>query len=530
MHLQYNINQLTLNISTDYLPEKNHLVWFIHDLVESLALKNTYLFGRPRDYSLKMLLKLLLFAYARGVFSSRQIQQLAEENLPARWLTQEQVPSYRTICRFRVSEELEEILVSCYDQLIVFLRERKLIDGSLFIDGTKLLADANKYSFVWKKNTLRYDTMNRQQLEQLLEELKAAYTASHIPEDTPLSLEQLEEVMTRLELRLEEVEETVKKTEKISPNPAKHTRRRLKSLRRKLLQRLAKRAEHQAQLATFNGRNSYSKTDPDATFMRMKDDPMRNGQLKPGYNLQLATSNQYVLAYQLFPNPTDTRTLIPFFQSHQSLIQSVDTVSLDAGYGSESNYRFLEDNFPHLTALIPYGTYLKEQSRKWQSDERKVMNWDYDEADDYYIDPQGVRFNFKAYRQQTDQYGMTRSFKEYEAEKYTADQEVIPQALTPKGYTRKVRINPSWEYFKAQQREKLSDTANQQIYSRRKIDVESVFGHLKACLKFTRFSVRGQDKVHREMGLALMALNVRKYTRHLKQKEDKQNRQGLSAS
>ena len=65
----------------------------------------------------------------------------------------------------------------------------------------------------------------------------------------------------------------------------------------------------------FGNRNSYSKTDTDATFMRMKDDHMKNGQLKAGYNVQLATEGQYALADDIFPNPTDTRTFIPFLDA-----------------------------------------------------------------------------------------------------------------------------------------------------------------------------------------------------------------------
>ncbi|MCT3580019.1 IS1182 family transposase, partial [Levilactobacillus brevis] len=102
----------------------------------------------------------------------------------------------------------------------------------------------------------------------------------------------------------------------------------------------------------------------------------------------------------------------------------------DAGYGSESNYRFLEDSLPEHTALIPYGTMIKENSRKWKSDDRKVMNWDYYEADDYYVDSKGVRFNFKAYRKRTDKYGFIRDFKEYVAEKLDENQNVISEALT----------------------------------------------------------------------------------------------------
>lgn len=504
----YNMNQLTLDITTSYVPKKDNTAWFIHELVEALQINEPYLFGRPREYDLALMLKLVLFAYTRSVFTSRRIEQLAEENLPARWLTQERVPSYRTIARFRISNDVEELVNQSLDALTNYLRERQLIDEALFIDGTKILADANKYSFVWKKSTIRYDQMNRENIVTLMAELKEAYQVKHIPEGSDLTLDMLDEVLTRLELRLEELEQEVLQTKKISPNPAKQQRRTLKSQKRKLAERREKMAEHQLRLTCCGARNSYSKTDHDATFMRVKEDPMRNGQLKPAYNLQLATCNQFVLGYDVYQNPTDTKTLLPFLD--KMTVPEGAVIVADAGYGSEKNYRHLEDEYPQHMALIPYGTMLKEQSKKWKSDERKVMNWTYYEEDDYYVDPKGVRFNFQAYRQRTDDEGFVKDFKEYQAEKYDEDKKIIPAALTPKGYTRKISVNPSWEYFKAKQVALLSTPETGNIYARRKIDVEPVFGRMKAYLGFTRYHVRGMEKVKKETGLLVLALNMMK--------------------
>lgn len=182
----------------------------------------------------------------------------------------------------------------------------------------------------------------------------------------------------------------------------------------------------------------------------------------------------------------------------------------DAGYGSEKNYRHREDDYPQHMALIPYATMLKEQSKQWKSDERKVMNWMYEKKDDYYVDPKGVRFNFNAYRKRTDEDGFVRDFKEYQAEKYDENKQIIEAALTPKGYTRKICVNPSWEYFKAKQAILLSTPETGKIYARRKIDVEPVFGRMKACLGFTRYHVRGMEKVRKETGLLVLALNMMK--------------------
>jgi transposase len=510
MHIHYNLNQLKLEVSYNYRPEEGHITYHIHEFVDSLEINYPYIFGRPRKYDFSMLLKLLLYAYSRGIFTSRSMEQLARENLPAIWLCQNEVPSYRTICRFRQSDELTEIIQLSFDEFICYLREQRLIDDHLFIDGTKILADANKYSFVWKKNTLRFEEMNREKMTDLVNEMRHYYQMGIVPEETPLTLEGLEEMITQLEVRLEDLEKTIEETPRLSPNPHKQERRKVKSRLKRMKHCHSKHEEYQTQKEILSDRNSYSKTDHDATFMRMKEDPMKNGQLKPGYNVQIATSNQFTLAYQIFSNPTDTRTLKPFFDTHSQLIHSFSDVSMDAGYGSESNYTYLEESFPDLVALIPYGTYLKEQSRKWKSDDSKVMNWEYFEEEDYYIDPLGVRFNFVSYRKRTDGYGFERNFKEYKAEQFDENHQEIKAAFTKKGYVRKITVNPSYEYFKAKQRELLEDSKYSKVYSRRKIDVEPTFGHLKACLGFVRFHVRGKKGVNNEMGLALMAANMRK--------------------
>lgn len=508
MYTYYNMNQLTLDITTSYVPEENSTAHFINDLVEALKLREAYLFGRPRSYNLSVMLKLVLFAYTRETYSSRKIERLAKESLPARWLTQEQFPSYRTIARFRISEELQGLINQGLIELTTFLRKQKLVDDTLFIDGTKILADANKYSFVWKKNTLRFEKMNKAQITAILPELIEAYQLSFIPEGSEMNLEMLEEIITQLEIRLEDLEKQVTETEKISPNPAKKKRRKLKSHLRKIKERKQKMVHYETDHLIFGARNSYSKTDHDATFMRVKEDPMKNGQLKPAYNLQIATSNQFILNYDIFQNPTDTRTLIPFLNKMKLKEQEPKIIVADAGYGSESNYRYIEDELSQHTALIPYGMMRKEQSKKWKSDEQKVTNWVYNETEDFYTDSKNVRFLFNAYRTRKDKYGFIREFKEYRAETLDGQLNLIPYALTPKGNPRTININSSWEYFKVKQNEQLSSPELGKVYAQRKIDVEPVFGRMKAYLGFTRFSVRGIEKVKNEIGLVSLALNM----------------------
>ena len=129
-----------------------------------------------------------------------------------------------------------------------------------------------------------------------------------------LTVDQLDEICARLEQRIEYLNEKVEETKKISPNPAKQERRTAKKYLKQTRERKQKNSKYAEQFAIVGERNSYSKTDNDATFMRMKEDPMKNGQTKPGYNLQVAANNQFALDYTLAPNPTDMRTLIPFFR------------------------------------------------------------------------------------------------------------------------------------------------------------------------------------------------------------------------
>src|SRR5690606_1949577 len=257
---------------------------------------------------------------------------------------------------------------------------------------------------------------------------------------------------------------------------------------------------------------SYSKTDHDATFMRMKDDYMGNGQLKAGYNIQVATEGQYALAYDVFPNPTDTRTLIPFLNTiEESFFELPKYIVADAGYGSEQNYEDIMNN-RNRTPLITYNQYRKEKKRKHKNNAFHVDNWEYNEEDDAFICPNGKKLLFSHVSHRTDKYGFKREFKVYECEDCSGCPLRSMCTKAKEGNNRKVYLNEKWESQKEYVREKLSDEKTGEIYGKRKIDVEPVFGFLKANLGFTRLSVRGKEKVINELGFALMAVNLRKYT------------------
>ncbi|PRO65688.1 hypothetical protein C6I21_09205 [Alkalicoccus urumqiensis] len=274
---------------------------------------------------------------------------------------------------------------------------------------------------------------------------------------------------------------------------------------------IERKQKYARDLAIMQQRNSYSKTDHDATFMRMKDDYMKNGQLKAGYNIQLATEGQYALAYDVFPNPTDVRTLAPFLSTIEEKFFSLPTYLVgDAGYGSEENYKTIRSAYDSIP-LVTYSMFRNEKSRAFKKNAYHVQNWPYDEKTDQFTCPTNKQVTFQYVSKRKDKAGFERSFRVYECE---SCQECPVRSYCTKaaeGRNRQVRINTEWESHKQMIRDLLSNEKASSVYAKRKVDVEPVFGFLKANLRFTRFSVRGTEKVKNEIGFAFMAVNLRKY-------------------
>ncbi len=156
---------------------------------------------------------------------------------------------------------------------------------------------------------------------------------------------------------------------------------------------LPRKRKYAKQRAILGERNSYSKTDHDAAFMRMKEDHRRNGQLKPGYNVQIGTENGFVLGYDIFPNPTDTRTLIPHLDNMEPRLgRKPVRIIADAGYGSNENYAYLEDK--DMEAIVRYSVFHKGATRAWKKDQFRTENWPFDPISDQYSCPSGQHLLF----------------------------------------------------------------------------------------------------------------------------------------
>lgn len=268
------------------------------------------------SYHPKMMMKIILCAYTQSTFSGRKIEALVKDSVRMMWLAQGYEPSYRTINRFRVDPEVKELIRQCFVQFRCQLIQNKLIEEeAIFIDGTKIEANANKFTFVWRKATEKFSTSLIEKSNQMYDELLEDEIIPGIERESSdeLSIEELSAIENQLDEKVQVYDQ------EIEENDDGQERKRLRSERKKPKQYrkqfqdfIRRKLKYQLDMKIFGDRNSYSKTDHDATFMRMKDDYMMNGQLKPAYNVQLATEGQFALAYDVFPNPTDTRTLRPF--------------------------------------------------------------------------------------------------------------------------------------------------------------------------------------------------------------------------
>lgn len=519
LYKNYNINQLVLPLDLEIKLEKNDIAFAIHHLVESIPEEAFHAFRKTQGataYHPRMMLKIILCGYTQATFSGRKIEALTKDSIRMMWLAGNYQPSYRTINRFRVNPQVQGLLRQCFvhfrNQLV---QEKEMDTDAIFIDGTKIEANANKYTFVWRKSTEKHLQSLHEKSEACYQELleKEIIPSLEKELDEPLSVEQLQEVCDELKVVIAE------ETEKIETATSTEIRKELRSKRKLPKQAykqfqsfLERKRKYQHYLTSLGNRNSFSKTDYDATFMRMKEDHMRNGQLKAGYNLQIATNKQYILGYDVFPNPTDTRTLLPFLNTlKQSFLELPPYIVADAGYGSEENYETIIDTHERVP-LITYATYVKEQKKSYKQNPFIPQNWVYDEKMDTYLCPNNRKVPFRNDSTQTDRYGFTRYLKYYECEDCSSCSLRANCTRAKKESNRVLQKNRTWEYFKAYVDKRLKDTETMKIYAQRKIDVEPAFRYLKASLRFTRLSVRGKEKVKNELGFALMAVNLRKYT------------------
>jgi transposase len=435
------------------------------------------------------LFKILVYGSMDGKHTSRELERACNRDVNYMWLLgDEKAPNHSEIARFR-SIRLSECCEELFYQLVKKLHERGEIKYEhLFVDGTKIEANANKYSFVWKKSTNKYQQRLEQKLESLLCELHNRYGIFGAAKDIQKAL-------------------LSRKTE-----PFVHGRGKRKSQLQRdveaLSEYISRQEKYEKYQKTFRGRNSFSKTDPDATFMHMKEDHMRNAQLKPGYNVQLAVEGEYITGLDVSSERSDQLTLIPLLDKmDENLGQEYKDVTADAGYESEENYTYFEKK--SQTCYIKPQNYERSKTRKFKNNMALRENMPYDTEKDEYTCQNGKKLK-SVYA------GIRKSKSGFESEITYYECESCEDCPHKKNCTRAKgnrKMQLSKEFLRQREQSLKNITSEKGILLRmnRSIQAEGAFGVIKQDYGFRQFLLRGNKKVKTEMYLMAMSYNINKF-------------------
>ena len=483
----------------------NDPVRIVNAIVDSLnleAFKKLYKERGRSPYHPRMMLKVILYAYMNNVYSCRRIEKLLLRDIHYIWLAGYEKPDFITINRFRnrVKGEINNI----FTQVVLILSSKGFITLDVeYIDGTKIESKANKYTFVWRKSVEKNRSKLMKKISVLLDQVEDVIAQDNTVEKNEkveFTPSMLTDIIGELKDSLETSSAPVGKEEKKKCRERKRQIKQLEEHRDKLL-------EYDNHLTVMGERNSYSKTDPDATFMRMKEDAMNNGQTKPGYNLQIATENQFITNFALFPNPTDTLTFIPFEEMFfYRYGRFAKTTIADSGYGSEENYRFMDGN--GTEAFVKYNYFHKEQKPRYKPNPFHPESLYYNKREDYYVCPMGQHMNRTGTKR-----GKTGSGYVTESICYQAARcEGCPlrgQCFKAKG-NRIMEVNHRLNEYKRQARERLTSEEGIQHRGKRCIEPEAVFGQIKYNMQYRRFRHFTKDKVTMDFAFFAIAFNIKK--------------------
>ena len=484
----------------DMVPE-NHPVRVVNEVIERIdigALEASYKGGGTSSYHPRMLLKVMVYGYLRNVYSSRKIEQALLENVHFMWLSGGARPDHNTINDFR-GKRLKEHLKRVFNQVVVLLAEEGVLSlRELTLDGTKLEANANRYTFVWGKAIKVSRERIGRQIKELWEYVEKVYQDEEQQPNEPDFRQINPEAVRRT---IEEINNALKDKE-IEPK----VRQKLNYARKNWPGKLEEYEEREKQMA---GRNSLSKTDPDASFMRMKDDHMRNGQLKPGYNVQASTDKHYILNYTLGQTTSDTSLLKDHINDHIESYNTIpESLTADAGYGSEENYDFLEEK--GITAFVKYNYFDKEQrDRKYRENPFNADNLHYNPETDTYTCPIGQPMTYIGDKKRKTANGFVQTHRLYQARNC--------EGCPMRGPCHRAEDNRTIQRSKNlnRHRQKIRELLmSEEGIERRKQrwKVEAVFGNIKQNKGFRRFMLRGLEKVTTEVGLLAIAHNLQRFS------------------
>jgi len=497
--------QLSFNFDLANNFDVDDEVFLVHNIVEEMNLDflNSAYSNKGRKPVVKpiTMFKILVFAYLNRKYSTRDIEEACKYDIRFRWiLNSGKAPSYVTINRFR--NKIYPFMDDTLTQLVELLINQGEIDlKSIYIDGTKIESNANRYTFVWKKSIIKYQ-------EKLIEKILKYFNINK-----KLSNKECKELV------LSEFDniKNICNSENIEFVYGKGKRKTEEQRKYELLKEWGQKLnQYEEHLTLMGQRNSYSKTDNDATFMRLKDDHMKNGQLKPAYNIQCATNGGYVVDIEGFSNPADMRTL-PLFVDKMldKYDENIDRIVADSGYESEENYLYLKQK--QIEAFIKPSNYEVKKKRKYKNDISRKENMKYRENKDYYVCYNNKKLEFEKIVYKKNRYGFKSESKVYlckDCLNCTYSNDCIK-------YKNKIglkRIYVAERFEKLRKESEENITSNEGIRERmnRSIQAEGIFSYIKTGMNYSRFRHKSMNKIISEMKLLSFSINIKKLSSKIK--------------
>ena len=520
--LWYNLTGMKNNTENYYTPKQGRFPVFISDcldicdpvlafdeIMEEIRIER-YLkpagykpCGRP-GYSRVNMLKTVLFGFMDiGYASLRELQDRCKVNIRYMYLMDYETPSYRAFGYF-INEELTESIEDIFKAVVEYIRKTEHIDMQhVYIDGSKFEANANKYTWVWKKSTekSRYKLFGK--ITALLDEIneELVYTGLRIETNTEYTPEYLDQLLGRYET-----------VAGIDTSTFAHGRGHRKSASQrhyeKLVEYTEKLREYVIKINTCGpDRNSYSKTDPDATFMRMKKDYMGNDQLLPAYNIQVGVADEYIVVADVSQYRSDMDCFIPLMERFYKQYGFYPKYPVgDAGYGSFNNYIYCQEH--GMEKYMKFPMYKKETTdEKYRSNPFRAVNFKTDSDGDL-ICPNNRKFQF-AYRKaiQGNKYG--RQEEVYVCE----DCGGCPYAEQCKKTdgNRTISLNQELTAMHREVLDNLECIHGALLRMNRSIQAEGTFGIMKYDRWYKRIVRRGLESVRLELLLVSIGHNLYKF-------------------
>lgn len=513
LHKNYSLNQsgyqlkLPLNIET-IIPEDDS-VRLLSQFVETMDLTDLYsTYERINSVSPRTLLKIVLYSYMNGDYSSRSMELNCKRDINFMFLLEgAPAPDHATFARFRSIH-----FAPCSKRILAEMSNTlfdlgEISGETIFIDGTKIEASANKYTFVWKKAVTKNQEKLLIKLADFVAECEQLYDIKIVYGST-IKMKHVKKLRKKLY--------TLKESENVVFVHGIGKRKTPLQKRIETLEDyLFRLKEYNQKIHICGERNSYSKTDRDATFMRMKEDAMGNGQLKPAYNLQHGLDSEYITWLTIGPQPTDTTTLIPFLKDAENHLKfKYKNITADAGYESEENYQFLESN--GQISYIKPANYEISKTRKYRNDIGKIENMEYDEEVDVYTCRNDKKLKVHNIRHSISKTGYVSEKTIYKCENCDAcpyKKECIKgnNCKTPLDErTKTLQVAKTFLKYRQEDLERILSEEGILFRTNRSIQAEGSFGDLKQDMQFRRYLSKGTTNVLAESTLLAMARNINK--------------------